>query len=376
MDFTLSEQEAMIQGTARDFAERSVRPIARDIDRQCQFPFALAQEMGALGYFGLPYPHHCGGSAAGYMGYALVIEQLCRCSMVAGALIGVNGLAEEAIFRYGTEEQRQRFLAPLCRGDHLSSLAFTEPTTGSDPRAIETRARLEGGDYVIDGLKQFIALSPASQVAVVFARDETDRVSAFIVETSSPGYKVARVCETMGARGLGPSVIYLDDVRVPQENLLGAAAKGYGIMLEAISVGKLGVSAEALGLAQGALELSVDYARERKAYGQPIAEMGTIKWLLAEMASRVEASRWLTYRTAHVRDQGADIMKEAATAKLFTSRAAVEVTSMAMQVHGAYGYMKDMDVERLYRDAKLTELYEGVSEIQRTIVADYIMREP
>jgi butyryl-CoA dehydrogenase len=176
-------------------------------------------------------------------------------------------------------------------------------------------------------------------------------------------------------RGLSPTVIYLDDVRVPAENLLGEKARGYGVMLEAISVGKLGVSAEALGVAQGALELSLNYAQERKAYGQPIAQLATIQWLLAEMASRVEASRWLVYRTAFVRDQGAGIMKEAAIAKLFASQAAVDVTRMAMQVHGAYGYMKDMEIERLYRDAKLTEIYEGVSEIQRVIIVEHLMRE-
>ena len=213
---------------------------------------------------------------------------------------------------------------------------------------------------------------------MVFAReekDETGRLSAFIVETSSPGYHMRHPCETLGVRGLCPAVIYLDDVRVPKENLLGEPATGYGIMLEAISVGKLAVAAEAVGVGQGALELSLNYARDRKAYGSPIAELLSIKWLLAEMASRVEASRWLTYKTAFLRDQGAGITKESAMAKLFASQAAVDVTRMAMQVHGAYGYMKDMEIERLYRDAKLTEIYEGVSEIQRVIIADHLLRE-
>jgi butyryl-CoA dehydrogenase len=374
MDFNLREHEKMIQDMAKDFAERSVRPVAMEIDRTGEFPFELAREMGRLGYFGLPYPPNYGGVGAGYIGYALVIEQLSSASMVAGAIIGVNGLAEEAIFRYGSEEQKQKFLVPLTKGA-ISSLAFTEPATGSDPRAIETRARPEGDEYIITGQKQFIALSPASQVAVVFAKDETERVSAFIVATSSPGYTLRKSCETMGVRGLAPSVIYLDDVRVPKENLLGEKSRGYGIMLEAISVGKLGVAAEAVGVGQGALGLSINYARERKAYGTPITDLLTIKWLLAEMASRVEASRWLTYRTAFVRDQGTDIMKEAAIAKLFASQAVVDVTRMAMQVHGAYGYMKDMQIERLYRDAKLTEIYEGVSEIQRVIIVDNLLRK-
>jgi alkylation response protein AidB-like acyl-CoA dehydrogenase len=290
----------------------------------------------------------------------------------------VNSLAEESIFRYGTEEQKQRFLVPLARGDSLSSFAFTESATGSDPRAIETRAKPDGSDYIITGQKQFVALSPASQVAVVFAKDEKDdtgRVSAFIMETSSPGYNIRYSCETLGVRGLSPSVIYLDDVRVSDKNLLGEPATGYKVMLEAIGVGKLAVAAEAVGVGQGALDLSINYAKDRKAYSNPITELLSIKWLLAEMASRVEASRWLTYQTAFLRDQGDSITKESAMAKFFASQAAVDVTRMAMQVHGAYGYMKDMEIERLYRDAKLTEIYEGVSEIQRVIIADHLLKE-
>jgi butyryl-CoA dehydrogenase len=346
-----------------------------EIDRQCEFPSELAREMASLGYFGLPYPPDYGGVGAGYIGYVLVIEQLCRTSMVVGAIITINGLTEEALFRYGNEEQKQRFLVPIIQGTSLSSFAFTEPATGSDPTAIKTKARLDGGDYIITGQKQFVALSPASRITLVFAKDETDKVSAFIVETPSPGYNIRHACETMGVRGLGPAVIYLDEIRLPQGNLLGDKTKGYEIMLEAVSVSKLGVAAQALGIGQGALDLSLDYAQERKAYGESIAHLDTIKWLLAEMVSRVEASRWLTYRTAFLKDQGANIEKESSIVKLFTSQAAVDITRMAMQVHGAYGYMKDMEIERLYRDAKLTEIYEGVSEIQRVTIADALLKE-
>jgi len=374
MDFDLEEHHRMIRRQAGDFAERSLRPLAAEIDRRCEFPFELSEEMGRLGYYGLPYPARYGGTEAGYIGYVLVIEQLCRVSMLFGAIIAVNGLSEEAIFRHGSEEQKQQHLAPLTKGEMLSSFAFTEAATGSDPRAIEARARLDGDHYIISGQKHFVALAPASRVATVFARDDTDRVGAFVVDTSAEGYRIREPCETMGARGLCPAVIYLDDVRVPEGNRLGEPGKGYGIMLEAVSVGKLGIAAEAVGVGQGALELSVEYAQERKAYGRPIADMLSIKGLLAEMASRVEASRLLTYQTAFVRDRGGDIMKESATAKLFASQAAVDVTRMAMQVHGAYGYMKEMDIERLYRDAKLTEIYEGVSEIQRVIIADHLLK--
>jgi len=375
MDFHLSEQQKMIRNAARDFAEKSVRPVAKEIDQTCEFPFDLAQEMGHVGYYGLPYPQGYGGTGAGYMGYALVIEQLSRASMLAGAIVGVNSLTGEVLFRHGDEEQKRRFLVPLAKGECITSFAFTESATGSDPKAIQTKATPDGDDYIITGQKQFVALSPASKLATVFAKDDTGKVSAFLVDTSSAGYQMRQPCPTMGVRGLCPAVIYLDDVRVPKASLVGDRGNGYRIMLEAVSVGKLAIAAEAVGVGLGALELSLSYARERKAYGKPISDMLSIKWLLAEMSSRIEAARLLTYRTAFCRDEGLSIIGQSSTSKLFASQAAVDVTRMAMQVHGAYGYMSDMDIERLYRDAKLTEIYEGVSEIQRVIIADHLLGE-
>jgi butyryl-CoA dehydrogenase len=365
----------MIRSAARDFAERSVRPVATEIDRECEFPLDLAKEMGHVGYYGLPYPQEYGGTGAGYIGYTLVIEQLSQVSMLAGAIIGVNSLAGEVLFRHGSEEQKQRFLIPLAKGEIISSFAFTEAATGSDPKVIQTKAVPDGDEYIITGQKQFIALSPASKIAAVFAKDETGRISPFLADTSAPGYQMRHPCATLGVRGLCPAVIYLDDIRVPKTNLVGKKGNGYTIMLEAVSVGKLAIAAEAVGVGQGALELSLSYARERKAYGKPIADMLSIKWLIAEMSSRIEAARLLTYKTAFLRDEGLSIIGQSATSKLFASQAAVDVTRMAMQVHGAYGYMTDMDIERLYRDAKLTEIYEGVSEIQRVIIADHLLGE-
>ena len=374
MDFELSEQERMLQRTAREFARNSVQPQAADIDFSGEFPFELASAMGNLGLLGLPYPADYGGSGAGYIGYALVIEQLCQASMTVGAIVAVDSLSEESIFRFGDEKQKRRYLTPLTEGKFLGCFAFTEPATGSDPRALETRARPQGKDYVLTGQKSFIALSPAAYLAIVFARDETDRISAFIAETSSPGFVLREPCQTMGLRGLGASVIYLDDVRVPKENMIGEKGKGFDVLLEAISVERLGVAAQSTGVAQAALDLSIDYAREREALGKPIAELPTIQWLLAEMASRIEPARWLTYRTAFLRDRNADIRYESSVAKLFTSQAAVEVTRMAMQVHGSYGTMKTLPVERLYRDAKMAESYVGVSEIQRVLIASYLIQ--
>jgi butyryl-CoA dehydrogenase len=375
MDFNLNEREKMIQSAAREFAQKDVLCQAAGIDCSAEFPLEMARQMGRMGYYGLPYPADYGGGEAGLVAYALVIEQLCRASMTVGAIVAVSILSEEAIFRYGDERQKRECLAPLTSGHMFGCFCFTEPATGSDPRAIATRARLDGGDYVIDGQKSFVALAPVASQAVIFARDETNRVSAFVVPTSATGFVLREPCETLGLRGLGTSVVYLDGVRIPGENLIGEKGGGYEIMLEAISLERVGVAAQAVGTSQAALDLSLDYAKQRAAYGKPIAEMPSIQWLLAEMASRLEAGRWLTYRTAFLRDQGRFVRSESAMAKLFCSQLAVEATRMAMQVHGAYGTMKSLPVERLYRDAKMTEVYVGVSEIQRAIIAGGLIRE-
>ena len=373
MDFNLSEQEKMLQSMAKESAAKSVQPRASDIDTTGQFPFDLVKEMGSLGYQGLPYPAEYGGSGAGYTSYALVLEQICQASMTVGAIIAVNTVPEEAIFRFGNEEQKRTFLTPLAQGKLLGCIAFTEAETGSDPKAITTLARKSGSGYVVTGQKQFVALAPAANLALVFTRDQGEGLNAFIVDTSSPGYNVREPCETLGLRGLGTSVVYLDDIYVPEQNLLGKEGQGFDILLEVISVERLGVAVQGVAVAQAALELSLDYARERKALGRPIAKLPTIQWHLAEMASRIEAGRWLAYRTAFLRDQGLSIRYESSLAKLFASQVAVEVTRMAMQVHGAYGTMKTLPVERLYRDAKMTEIYVGVSEIQRSIIASHLI---
>ena len=373
MDFNLSEQEKMLQRMAKEFATELVEPRAAGIDQSGQFPFDLAKEMGNRGYRGLPYPVKYGGSEAGYVSYVLVLEQICQASMTVGAIMAINTVPEEAIFRFGNEEQKKTFLAPLTQGKLLGGIAFTEAETGSDPKAITTTARKSGDGYVITGQKQFVALAPAVNLSLIFARGEGEELNAFLVDTSSPGFTIREPCETMGLRGLGTSVVYLDDVYVPQQNLLGEEGQGFDILLEIMGIARLGVATEGVAVAQSALELSIDYARQRKARGRPIAKLPSIQWHLAEMVSRIEAGRWLVYRTAFLRDQGLSIKYESSVAKLFISQAAVETTRMAMQVHGSYGTMKSMPVERLYRDAKMTEIYVGISEIQRNVIASYLI---
>jgi alkylation response protein AidB-like acyl-CoA dehydrogenase len=373
MDFNLSEPQRMLQAAAKDFAAKMIKPKAAEIDASGRFPFELAREIGKRGYQGLPYPADCGGSGAGYLSYALALEPLCRASMTVGAIMAINTVPEEAIFRFGNDEQKKRLLTPLTRGEKLGSIAFTEAETGSDPRAITTTARKSGDGYIVSGQKQFVALAPAANLALVFARGRGEGLAAFVVDTAAEGYNLREPCPTMGLKGLGTSVVYLDDVKVPAENLLGKGGQGFDILLEAISLGRLGVAVEAVAVAQAALDISLDYAKQRKAMGQPIAKLPSIQWHLAEMASRIEAARLLVYKTAFSRDQGQDIKYDSSLAKLFASRIAVEVTSMAMQIGGSYGTMTSMPLERLYRDAKMTELYVGVSEIQRNIIAERLI---
>jgi alkylation response protein AidB-like acyl-CoA dehydrogenase len=373
MDFNLTEHQKMLQRLAREFAADVIRPRAAEIDAKGQFPFDLAKELGKRGYQGLPFPTQYGGSEAGYLSYALVLEQLCQASMTVGAIMAIDTVPEEAMFRFGSEEQKQRLLAPVARGEKLAGIAFTEAETGSDPRAITTTSKKSGGGYIITGQKQFVALAPAVNLSLVFARGEGKGLNAFIVDTASKGYNLRQPCETMGLKGLGTSVVYLDEVFVPQENLLGEEGQGFDILREAISLGRLGVIVEAVAVAQAALDIALDYARQRKASGKPIAKLPAVQWHLAEMASRIEAARLLAYKTAFLRDQEADMKYESSLAKLFASQMAVEVTRMAMQVCGSYGTMTSMPVERLYRDAKMTEIYVGISEIQRNIIAEHLI---
>jgi alkylation response protein AidB-like acyl-CoA dehydrogenase len=373
MDFDLSEQQRMLQRAAGDFAVKSIKPKAAEIDSSGQFPFELAKEIGKRGYQGLPYPEEYGGSGAGYLSYALALEQLCQASMTVGAIMAINTVPEEAIFRFGNDEQKKRLLSSLARGEKLGGIAFTEAETGSDPEAITTTAKKSGDGYVVNGQKQFVALAPAINLLLVFAKSQGKGLNAFVIDTASDGYNVREPCQTMGLKGLGTSVVYLDDVRVPGENLLGAEGQGFEILREAISLGRLGAAVEGVAVAQAALDISIDYAKQRKAMGRPIARLPSIQWHLAEMASRIEAARLLVYKTAFARDQGQDIKYESSLAKLFASRIAVEVTGMALQIGGSYGTMTTMPLERLYRDAKMTEIYVGISEIQRSIIAERLI---
>ena len=374
MDFQLTEAEKMLERQAREFAQKTIMPLAAQIDQEDRFPIELVRELGRLGYRGLPFPREYGGVGAGYLSYALVLEQIGRASLTLGVITAISTVPQEGLFRFGNEAQKKKFLTPLSRGTQIAAIAFTEPDTGSDPKAITTKASRQDSSFLLSGQKNFVSIAPAADLALVFARlDDRGKLGAFIVETTSPGFVLREPCPTMGLKGLGLSVIYLDGVKVPEDNMIGKPGEGFGILLEAISMGRLGASIGAVGVSQAALDLSLDYASQRRALGKPIGDFQTIKWLLAEMSTRIEAGRWLARRAAFIHDQGQSIRFESAQAKLFNTQMAVEVTSMAMQVHGSYGAMKSLAIERLYRDAKMLELYAGVSEIQRVIIANHLL---
>ncbi len=375
MNFDLTETQKMLQNLAKDFAEKEVQPRAAEIDKTNEFPKDLAKEIGKRGFQGLPYPAEYGGSGAGYVSFVLALEQVCRASLSVGAIMAVNTVPEEGIFRFGNEEQKKRLLTPLARGERLGGIGFTESETGSDPSALTTTAHRSGNGFIINGQKMFMACATGLDAVLLFARREGEGLSAFIVERKSTGFTIQEVLETLGLRGLGTSIVNLDDVHVPAENLIGEEGQGFEILLEAISIERMSVATQGVAVAQAALELSLDYARQRKARGKPINRMQSIQQILAEMAARTEAARWLVYRTAFLRDKGQSIQYESSMAKLFASQTAVEVTRMAMQVHGSYGTMKSMPVERLYRDAKMTEIYVGISEVHRSIIANRLISD-
>ncbi len=375
MDFELSEEQKMLQSMVRDFARNEVEPLADEIDKSSEFPHELMKRFKELDLFGLPYPTEYGGSGMGYLAYVLAVEQLAQASSVVAGWLGSQCNCMEPIFLFGTEEQKKKYLVPIARGEMLASIAFSEPSTGSDPRAIQTTARLVGDEYILNGQKRFITRATVNQVEFMFAKTEDGRVSAFIVDANTPGYSVGPAWEKMGSHGSDTCDIYLDDVKVPKGNLVGEPGKGYPILLRAIASGKMGWAAQGVGMAQRALEESIKYANERIVLGRPQSELLNTQWLLADIATDVEATRLLTYKAAWLRDKGEDALKAVAMAKLFSADASVDAIEKAIRIHGAYGYIKDFKVERLYRDAMLNKVIEGTVEVQRVIIANHLLRE-
>ena len=379
MEFSLSEQQQMFQATARDFAETEIAPLVAYMEDSKRTAQELIPKMKELGFYAIQYPTEYGGIGASYVEYVMVMEELSRIYCSIGGHISVNNLCAGTINDFGTEEQKRRYLPELLTGEAIGSFAFTEPDTGSDPKALRTTAVREGDEWVINGEKIFITNSTLPGYVSLFCKDvEMDgKTTCILVPKDAPGYSTGKHVAKMGMHGMEVADVLLEDVRVPYENTIGGEdgrGKGFRVLTTEIALGKLGISAQCVGMAQAALDASTQYAKDREQQGKPIARFQTIQWLIGEMSAEVAAARYLTYATAWSRSTGANILSESARTRLFASQVAHRAASSAMQIHGAFSYTQEYGVERIFRDMKLAEIYEGVNEIQRVIAAAELLR--
>lgn len=370
----LTEEQEQIRDAARDFARERLAPGAAERDRDSRFPAAELAEMGALGFLGMLVPEEYGGSDTGAVAYALALEEIAAADGACSTIMSVHSsVGCVPILRYGTDAQKQSYLPKLASGEWIGGFALTEAGAGSDASAIKTRARRDGDHWVIDGTKQFITSGKNGQMIIVFAVTDAGLgkkgISAFIVPTDTPGYQVVSVEHKLGLHGSDTCALAFNDMRIPADNLLGAEGQGYKIALSNLEGGRIGIAAQAVGMARGAYEAALAYARERSSFGKPIADHQAIAFKLADMATQIDAARLLVLRAAELREAGKPCLTEASMAKLFASEMAEKVCSDAIQIHGGYGYLTDYPVERIYRDVRITQIYEGTSEVQRMVIA-------
>ena len=374
MDFSLTEDQKMLKTMVRDFATKELEPVAAQIDEIGEFPAEQVRKIADLGLMGLTIPEKYGGSGRGRVDFCIAVEELSRASAAAASYFRVSlSLGIVPIIMHGTEEQKQKYLPPHARGEKMACFALTEAGAGSDPAALQTTAVRRGDGYVLNGTKLFISIGAEAEIIVVFATIDKSLgyrgITAFIVEKGTPGFSVGKHENKLGFRGLSAAELIFEDCFVPQENRLGEEGRGFRIALEALDESRITVGAEAVGIAQAALDAAINYAKERQQFGQRIANFQAIQWMLADMATQIEAARMLTYYAADLQDKGLPFIKESAMAKLFASEVSSFVTNKALQIHGGYGYTKDYPLERYLRDAKLTEIYEGTSEMMRMTIA-------
>lgn len=370
----LTEEQTMVRDMARAFAQDRLAPTAAERDRSGAFPKAELAEMGALGLLGMLVPEEFDGAATDHVAYALAIEEIAAGDGAVSTIMSVhNSVGCMPILKFGTAAQKERFLKPMARGEQLGAFCLTEPQAGSDASAIKTRARRDGDHWVLNGTKQFITSGANADVAIVFAVSDPEAgkkgLTAFIVPTDTPGYTVARTEDKLGQHCSDTCQILFEDCRIPADLMLGAEGAGYKVALANLEGGRIGIASQSVGMARAALDHAVRYAQERQSMGVPIIQHQAVAFRLADMATRVEAARQLVLHAASLRDAGVPCMKEAAMAKLFASEMAEKVCSDAIQVHGGYGYLNDFPVERIYRDVRVCQIYEGTSDIQKLLIA-------
>lgn len=374
MDFRLTKQQEMIRKVAREFALAEVEPIAAEIDEQERFPAENVRKMAEIGLLGIPFPEEYGGAGGDTMSFIIAVEELSRVCASTGVILSTHiALGAQPIFQYGTEAQKQKYLVPLAQGKHLGAFALTEPNAGTDSAALQTTATRKDGYYVINGSKIFITNGGVADTYIIFAM--TDKaagnrgISAFILPKDTPGFSIGTYEKKMGIRGSSAAELIFEDVELSEENLLGEENKGFKIAMQALDVGRIGIGSQALGIAQGALDQAKRYMQERIQFGKPIAKQQGLQWMVADMETQITAARYLVYAAAAKRDFQEPFTVDAAMAKLFASETAMHVTTKAVQLFGGYGYTRNYPVERMMRDAKITEIYEGTSEVQRMVIA-------
>jgi len=378
MDFGLTEDQQIFQRMVRDFATNELQPVAAQVDEEEKFPAENMRKMAELGLMGVSYPEELGGSGGDSVHMVIATEEIARaCAATSTIYLATVSLAGYPIYLFGNEEQKRRFVTPLVKGHKLACFALTETGAGSDAGAIQTTATLRGDHYVLDGTKIFITNGAEADIAVVFATANKSMrhrgIIALIVEKGTPGFSVGKKERKLGVRGSSTAELVFEGCQVPVGNRLGEEGGGFKVAMGAIDASRINVAAQAVGIARAGLEASLAYAHDRQQFGRPISDFQAVQWMLADMATQVDAARLLAYRAAFLKNQGLPYLKEAAMAKLFAAETAMSVTTKAVQIHGGYGYIKDYPVERYFRDAKITEIYEGTSEMQRMTIAKQLV---
>lgn len=376
----LTDEQLMVQSMVREFARKVVQPAAAERDRTKEFPAENLRQMGELGLMGMMIPDRYDGAGADCVSYVLALMEIAAaCASTAVVMSVQNSIVCESLYRFGTEAQKEKYLRPLAAGEIIGAFCLTEPAAGSDPVRQTTTAVRDGDDYIINGTKRFITSGKNSSVVIVTAKtDESLRhkgISAFIVEKGRPGLAVGHIEDKMGLRGSDTADLIFEDCRVPAENLLGAEGQGFAIAMAGLDSGRIGIGAQSVGVARAALEAAVKYAKEREQFGQSISKFQGLRWMIADMATEIEAARQLVLSAARMKDSGEPYTQQASMAKLFASEMVQRVTAQAIQIHGGYGYTKDYPVERFYRDARVFTIYEGTSEIQRIVIANHVFRD-
>lgn len=379
MDFTLTKEQEMIKTMVSQFAEKEVKPQAQLIDETADFPWDTINKMAKLNLLGLPIPKELGGAGVDTVSYVLAVEEISKRCASTGVIMSVHtSVGTYPIYLFGTEEQKKKFVIPLAKGERIGAFALTEPSAGSDAAGVQTTAVLSGDHYILNGSKIFITNGGVAGSVIVMAMTDKSKghrgISAFIVEKGTDGFTIGSKEKTMGMIGSDTSELVFENCIVPKENLLAKEGMGFKIAMTALDGGRIGIAAQALGIAEAALEESIKYSKEREQFNRPIAKFQAIQWMIANMACEIEAARMLIYNAALKKDSGANYTKEAAMAKLFAPEVAMRATTKAIQIHGGYGYIKDYSVERFFRDAKITEIYEGTSEIQRLVIASNLLK--